>query len=202
MTNELVKVVSQPFGDVVCDFFENEQNEIFMSSEQLGNALEYKEARKAIGKLVERNPELEEEEFSSIVKLTTEAGIREMRIFTEDGIYEIVSLSKQPKASDFRKWVRGVIKSIRKTGSYDAETERDSDKRNFFTDAIILYFVEEDGANGVFATAFREAMMKFYNENNEFREVANKIMIETLEDAGAVIVENDTQKYPKPQLVH
>lgn len=35
-------------------------------------------------------------------------------LYNEDGIYEITFLSRQPKANEFRAWVRERIKEIRK----------------------------------------------------------------------------------------
>src|SRR5690625_3421213 len=42
---------------------------------------------------------------------------REVRIFNEDGIYEITMLSKKPKAREFRSFVRKLLKKLRK-GEY------------------------------------------------------------------------------------
>lgn len=37
-------------------------------------------------------------------------------LYNEDGIYEITFLSRQPRANEFRAWVRERIKEIRKFG--------------------------------------------------------------------------------------
>ena len=47
----------------------------------------------------------------------------ETRIFIEDGIYEVTMLSRQPKAKEFRAWVRQVIKSLRKGELVVQETQ-------------------------------------------------------------------------------
>lgn len=108
---ELVK--SFNFNDVKCDIY-SKNNEVFMTSTQLGEVLGYSEPRKAISKLVERNSYLKEKEFSGVVNLGTPSGIQETRVFTEDGIYEITMLSKTETGKKFRKVVRGIIKSLRK----------------------------------------------------------------------------------------
>jgi len=107
-------VKAESFGSVKCDFWENENGEVFMTINQLARALGYA-GRDAIEKMIERNPYLAEVEFSVTDKLSaTDGKLYETRIFTEDGIYEVTMLSKQPKAREFRAWVRKILKSLRK----------------------------------------------------------------------------------------
>lgn len=108
---ELIK--SSKFGKVECDIYSNE-NEMFMTAEQLGSCLGYQYARESINKLVSRNKYLKGKEFSSEVKMTSEVGERETRIFTEDGIYEVTMLAKTEKAKEFRAFIRKLLKSLRK----------------------------------------------------------------------------------------
>ena len=37
---------------------------------------------------------------------------------TEDGLYEVLMQSRKPKAKEFKKEVKKILKSIRKTGGY------------------------------------------------------------------------------------
>ena len=77
--NDLILVKSDSFGEVVCDFWKNEDEEILMTSNQLGTALGYVEPRRAINKIVRRNKYLESSEFlrvtttvpTSVNQLTT-----------------------------------------------------------------------------------------------------------------------------------
>ena len=109
---ELVK--QEKFGEVLVDVYRNEDNEVFMTSAQLAEALEYAD-KKGVEKIVERNEYLKDIEFSTTDKLSAVDGKqREMRIFTEDGIYEITMLSKQPKAKEFRFFIRNLLKGLRK----------------------------------------------------------------------------------------
>lgn len=112
--NNLALIKSENFGEVQCDFWQNENGEVFMTINQLARALEYA-GRDAIEKMIERNPYLAEPEFSVTDKLSaTDGKLYDTRIFTEDGIYEVTMLSKQPKARIFRAWVRKILKSLRK----------------------------------------------------------------------------------------
>lgn len=86
--------------------------EILMPFEQLGTMLGYKESR-YLRDLVEANPELNNEEFSILRKNKDGSKIRERRYFTEDGVYEVCLISKQPFAKEFRKFVRELLKKVR-----------------------------------------------------------------------------------------
>src|SRR5690606_7017995 len=90
---QLSIVKSEQFGNVQCDFWRNENGEVFMTTEQLGSALGYSQPKAAISKLIERNEYLADTEFSGVTKLTTpQGGTQETRIFTEDGIYEVTTV--------------------------------------------------------------------------------------------------------------
>jgi len=91
-----------------------EAGEIVMSFEQLSEMLGYKEL-KYLRDLVENNPELNDKEFSILKKTkdTKSGKERELRFFTEDGIYEVCFLSRMPKARLFKKHVRELLKRIR-----------------------------------------------------------------------------------------
>ena len=104
----------EKFQDVECDLLKNESEEIFMSSEQVGVVVGYSKARESINKLVSRNDYLRNQEFSSEVVLTSQAGKRTTRVFTEDGIYEVTMLANTEKAKAFRKWFRELLKALRK----------------------------------------------------------------------------------------
>ncbi len=43
---------------------------------------------------------------------------RDMWFLTEDGLYEVLMLSRKPIAKEFKKQVKEILKTIRKTGSY------------------------------------------------------------------------------------
>ncbi len=106
-------IKSAQFGDIQCDVY-SDNKDMFMTSEQLGNCLQYSSPRESINKIVSRNDYLKKNEFSSEVILTSEAGPRKTRVFTEDGIYEVTMLAKTEKAKEFRAWVRKLLKSLRK----------------------------------------------------------------------------------------
>lgn len=116
--NGLVKVASHLFGNDEMDFWRDERGDIYMTSDQIGGALEYANPIKAISNLYERN-EVRLSPNSAVLKLrSTDGKTYDTRVFSEKGIYEIIRKSGQPKADQFYDWVYEVLKTIRKTGAY------------------------------------------------------------------------------------
>ena len=108
---ELVK--AERFGEVEADIYSNGK-EMFMTIGQLAACLEYAD-KKSVENLIDRNPYLRNGEFSFIQKVPLKlGGTQDTRTFTEDGIYEVTMLSKQPKAREFRAWIRGILKTLRR----------------------------------------------------------------------------------------
>lgn len=109
--NELILVKSEHFGQVETDIYSN-GSDMFMTISQLAACLEYSD-KKQVEKLIERNPYLKEKEFSFIQEVPPRTGgTQKTRIFTEDGIYEVTMLSKQPKARQFRCLDSQHLKSL------------------------------------------------------------------------------------------
>lgn len=50
----------------------------------------------------------------------------EMWFLTEDGLYEVLMQSRKPIAKEFKKGVKEILKTIRKTGGYIATTTNDT----------------------------------------------------------------------------
>lgn len=106
-------VSKEMFGQNEMDIYQNENNDIFMTREQIGSALEYSDPRRSISRLHRRNKQ-RLDQFSSVVELNTEAGVRETVIYNEQGIYEITRHSRQTKADEFYDWVYKLLSKLRK----------------------------------------------------------------------------------------
>ncbi|HFL3545905.1 TPA: BRO family protein [Clostridioides difficile] len=121
MKTNLELIKSENFGEVECNFYENDTKDILMTREQIGMALEYTEPRIAISKIHERNKD-RLDKFSTVVKLVTVEGNREVLrdtiVYNTKGVMEICRFSRQPKADTFMDWVWDVVESIFKTGAY------------------------------------------------------------------------------------
>jgi len=112
--SNLSMVKSETFGNVQCDFWQNEAGDVFMTSKQLGAALGYADPQKGMDNLVDRNPQLKDEQFSVTLKMRgTDGKLYNTRVFNEDGIYEATMLAKTDRAAEFRAWVRKILKALR-----------------------------------------------------------------------------------------
>lgn len=113
--SNLSLIKSESFGTVQCDFWQNESGDVFMTSKQLGQALEYSDPQKGIDNILSRNNYLKKDEFSDTLNLRgPDSKNYNTRIFTEDGIYEVTMLAGTDKAKEFRRWFRKVLKGLRK----------------------------------------------------------------------------------------
>lgn len=113
MNLQLIK--QDKFNEILVDVYRNDNDEVFMTTKQLGEALEYSNPVIAINKLVSRNGRLQEERFSVVTTLVSTDGKQyQTRLFTEYGIYEVTMLSKQPKASAFRDFAQDMLVGLRK----------------------------------------------------------------------------------------
>ena len=114
--SELTLIKSAKFGDVDADIYARD-DEMFMTINQLSACLEYSD-KSGIEKIMQRNPYLKDEEFSTTDNLSVLEGrrvvTRKRTVFTEDGIYEVSFLANTPKAQEFRRFIRGILKSLRR----------------------------------------------------------------------------------------
>lgn len=115
--NQLKIIKTELFNSTQCDFWENDNGDIFMTREQIGSALEYSEPVIAISKIHNRHKE-RLDKFSVVTKLVSTDGKRyETTLYTAKGIYEICRWSQQPKADAFYDWVYELLEDFRK-GNY------------------------------------------------------------------------------------
>jgi prophage antirepressor-like protein len=110
----LALVKSENFGNVQCDFWKDENNEIYMTREQIGGSLEYADPNNAIKNIHRRNQE-RLDKFSGRVKLShPSGGVQETVVYNTRGIYEVIRFSKQPKANAFFDFVYTLLEGLRK----------------------------------------------------------------------------------------
>jgi len=111
MTTALTLATQKPFGNMTCDFYKNDSGEFYMTREQVGQALEYKDPAKSIAKIHERNPD-RLNPLSGVVSLTTPGGQQNIFVYNLRGTMEICRLSRQPKADKFMDFVWDVMESL------------------------------------------------------------------------------------------
>ena len=135
MNNELnLKLIKEDdFLGIKCDFYKDSNNNIYMTREQVGKALQYSDPIRNISKLHERNKE-RLDRFSVVVKLTTtDKKQYDTTLYIERGIYEVCRFSKQPVANDFYDWVYDKVELIRKTAGTVQEGREKEFLDNYFS---------------------------------------------------------------------
>lgn len=194
-----LKLVKQgDFLGTTCDFYKDEQNNIYMTREQIGRALEYSDRNKSITNIHNRNMErfkdtsVRVKEFSSVQSDLHQSDVPHFKppkdryqglhleslLYNEDGIYEITFLSRQPKANEFRAWVRERIKEIRKFGF---TTTTDKQGHHDFTPMINMMFGEGESIGKM---AFTQAITRIEDllEDNERQKDIITQQKETLDE--------------------
>lgn len=98
---------------------------LWVTAEEIGKALDLQPAKSSVDQIFSRHQE-ELAEFSMLWPMETAKGVRDTRIFCEEGIYLITFFSQSPKAKEFRKWVAKLLKAYRqgKLGTGPAVRER------------------------------------------------------------------------------
>lgn len=120
-------VTKEMFGQDEMNIYTNEYNDVFMTREQIGQALGYKNPRQAISDIHNRNKE-RLDRFSGVSKLRTPQGIQETYIYNEQGIYEIIRRSNQPIADNFYDWVYDLLSKLRKGEYQVVQPQSEQDK--------------------------------------------------------------------------
>lgn len=108
--------VKEMFEGNEMNIYTNENNDVFMTREQIGKALGYANPRESIKNIHSRNKD-RLNQFSRKAQIDTPSGKQETVIYNEKGIYEILRYSKQPKADAFYDWVYDLLSKLRK-GEY------------------------------------------------------------------------------------
>lgn len=135
--SRLTKVATELFGQAELDIWRGDNGAIYMTSEQIGCALEYSHPVQAIQKLFERNRDRLVPKSVVVSLGSTDGKAYETRLFNEKGIYEIVRWSRQPKADEFYDWVFEVISQVRKTGSYNIAPTSEREIRTHILKAVL-----------------------------------------------------------------
>ena len=112
MTN-LKLITTETFGDLSCNFYRNMNDDILLTREQIGIALEYSNPDVALSKIHKKHKD-RLDELSVVTKLeSTDGKEYNTTLYSERGIMEICRWSKQPKANIFMDWVWDIIEKYR-----------------------------------------------------------------------------------------
>lgn len=113
MTNNLTLITTETFGDLPCNFYRNINNDILLTREQIGNALEYANPRTALS-IIHKKHKDRLDHYSVVIKtITTDGKAYDTFFYTQRGVMEICRWSRQPKANEFMDWVWDIIEKYR-----------------------------------------------------------------------------------------
>lgn len=115
--SNLKLITTEKFGEVDCNFYRNMNNDILLTREQIGDALEYANPQKAIQKIHLRHKDrLEPLCMRTKIQIggnLTKSEEQERIYYSQRGIMEICRWSRQPKANQFMDWAWNIIDSYR-----------------------------------------------------------------------------------------
>ena len=143
-------ITTQHYGGNIFSFYSTKRKDIFMTINELALGFGYK-SKNGIEKLIQRNPYLLDDEYSTITSLpvrnygTDETSVpqkekkqyQEIRLFTKQGIFEIGCISRTKVAKDFRKWLYSYIEKLENALIHDIVVHTESkDLQKMLHDAV------------------------------------------------------------------
>ena len=108
MTN-LKLITTETFGDLSCNFYRNMNDDILLTREQIGIALEYSNPMNAIYKIHKRH----QDRLDNLSICLSDGLGHEIYYYNERGIMEICRWSNSKKANIFMDWVWDIIEKYR-----------------------------------------------------------------------------------------
>ena len=106
-------ITTETFGELPCNFYRNANDNVLLTREQIGQALEYNNPQKAIDNIHSKHKD-RLNELSVTTKLrATDGKYYNTMLYTERGIMEICRWSRQTKANLFMDWVWDIVEHYR-----------------------------------------------------------------------------------------
>lgn len=183
--NNLKLITTENFGDLSCNFYRNMNDDILLTREQIGQALEYSDPSKAIRKIHLKHKDRLDELCVRIKDKTfdnTQTGasreqnnnlITERVYYTERGIMEICRWSRQTKANIFMDWVWDIIESYRHNElNMSQNTQPLADAITTLTQTVVK--LQEDVSSLKEFTSKKQTPEKKYSrwKTNTFKKLA------------------------------
>ena len=111
--SNLKLITTENFGNILCNFYRNMNDDILLTREQIGSALEYSHPDIALGKIHNRHKD-RLDQFSVLTKLVSTDGKEyDTYLYTQKGVMEICRWSTKKKANQFMDWCWDVIEKYR-----------------------------------------------------------------------------------------
>lgn len=122
--SNLKLATTENFGNISCDFYRNMNDDILLTREQIGSALEYKYPDDALSKIHRRHKD-RLDQFSVVAKLASTDGREyDTCLYTQKGVMEICRWSTKKKANQFMDWCWDVIERYRNNQEFTNQNMR------------------------------------------------------------------------------
>lgn len=120
MTTDLARA---EFAGVTLDLI-HRNGQIWLTAEQIGDALGLRHARISVNKIFRRHADEFTEAETCETSLVTQDQRRELRLFSPDGARLIAFFAQTDRAKAFRRWVLEVLKRETLPAASEAEVAR------------------------------------------------------------------------------
>ena len=107
--NEITLINKSTFLGKEIDVYGNAENPLFLAKD-VAEWIEHTQPSKMVDAI--------DDDEKLIGTLFLSGQNREAWFLTEDGLYEVLMQSRKPQAKQFKKGVKEILKSIRRTGCY------------------------------------------------------------------------------------
>lgn len=106
-------ITTEKFGDLNCNFYRNINDDILLTREQIGQALEYANPDSALSIIHKKHKDRLDSLLVVTKLISTDGKQYDTMLYTERGIMEICRWSRQPKANIFMDWVWDIVEQYR-----------------------------------------------------------------------------------------
>lgn len=122
----------------------------------------------------------------------TPGGLQESWCLTEDGLYEVLMQSRKPKAKQFKKRIKEILKDIRKHGIYATDKVIDDILNNPDFGIELLTKLKEERAARVKAER-RNAILTHVNKTYTMTEIAKELNMKSAIQLNKLLAEKKIQ---------
>lgn len=157
----------------------------WIGSPQIGDALGYAKGRVSIAKIYETHADEFTDEMTAVVKLPTEGGEQDVRIFSLRGCHLLAMFARTPVAKAFRKWVLDVLDTLERERQPEALPNSVT-----ASDQAHIHAVVDAKVKMLPASVQRKAYMELWSRFNRHYGIAryNQLPSEKLTDAIEYII--------------
>lgn len=107
--SNLTLITTETFNNLPCNFYRNMNDDILLTREQIGQALEYTDPIDAIYRIHNRH----QDRLDNLSVCLSDGLGHDVYYYSERGIMEICRWSNKPKANEFMDWTWDIIEKYR-----------------------------------------------------------------------------------------